>query len=90
MVSDTQKLVLSFPCKYSAGIRCFFCSATPGRSKGNPGAGWCCCLYAEENLIKSIRDHGSLSFDGTYLILFLREKVNEEIGYNCKRGLRPD
>ena len=36
--------------------------------------------------VKSIRDHSSISFDGTYLIQFLREKVNKEISYHCKRG----
>ena len=35
---------------------------------------------------KGIGYHGSISFDGTYLIFFLRKKVNKEIGYNCKRG----
>ena len=35
---------------------------------------------------ESIWDHRSITFDGTYLILFLREKVNKEVGYYCKRG----
>ena len=32
----------------------------------------------------------SITFDSTYLVLFLREKVNKEVGYYCKRGPRPD
>ena len=35
---------------------------------------------------KSIRYHSSVSFDSTYLVFFIRKKINKEICYNCKRG----
>ena len=35
---------------------------------------------------KSIKYHRSIALNSTNLILFLREKVNEEISYNSKRG----
>ena len=35
---------------------------------------------------KSVRIQSSITFNSTNLIFLLREKVNEEIGYNCNRG----
>ena len=36
--------------------------------------------------LESLRYHRSIALNSTNLILFLREKVNEEVGYNSKRG----
>ena len=36
--------------------------------------------------LQCIRYHRSISLNSINLTVFLREKVNEEIGYNSKRG----